>query len=260
MTRARKTAGRITFVGAGPGDPGLLTVRAADASLRGRRWWWPTRDVPRGGARRCADGAEVRRPAERRAGRRAPRPCSPTRAAGTRVVRLVAGDPFTDGRVVKEALGRRRAPPCRSTSSPASPSAPARAAYAGVPLGAVHTEADVRRRTVDCDALAAAPGTLVLTVDRVADLAAAASRAGRERLKPDTPVAVTARRHRRPGSRPWTPAGVARAARRRRLTGPLVVTVGKAAAGSGTSWPGGSRARCTAGRCWCRAPRSRPAR
>src|SRR5574342_1317124 len=33
MTRTRKTVGRISFVGAGPGDPGLLT-RAAVEALR----------------------------------------------------------------------------------------------------------------------------------------------------------------------------------------------------------------------------------
>ncbi len=39
MTRLRKTAapaGRIVFVGAGPGDPGMLTTRALAAELLDR--------------------------------------------------------------------------------------------------------------------------------------------------------------------------------------------------------------------------------
>ena len=62
MTRARRTVGRIAFVGAGPGDPGLLTMRAAEALAgasvvitdperprgdgRSTSYWIPTR--PRG--------------------------------------------------------------------------------------------------------------------------------------------------------------------------------------------------------------------
>ena len=35
MTRARKTPGRVAFVGSGPGDTGLLTVRAHDLLIEG---------------------------------------------------------------------------------------------------------------------------------------------------------------------------------------------------------------------------------
>jgi len=42
MTRARKIVGRITFVGSGPGDPGLLTTSATDA-IRVRTSSSPTR-------------------------------------------------------------------------------------------------------------------------------------------------------------------------------------------------------------------------
>ena len=46
MTRARKTVGRITFVGAGPGDPGLLTVHAARGARRAPMWCTPMPRCP----------------------------------------------------------------------------------------------------------------------------------------------------------------------------------------------------------------------
>jgi len=73
---------------------------------------------------------------------------------------LVAGDPLTLDSVVTEAQ-------CVARSTvdfdvvPGVPGGTAVPAYAGVALGAVHTEADVRS-TVDWARLAAAPGTLVL--------------------------------------------------------------------------------------------------
>src|SRR5690606_41297734 len=59
MTPARKSAGRVAFVGTGPGDPGLITANAqelrakADVSVTDP-------DVPSGVLALAADGAEVR--------------------------------------------------------------------------------------------------------------------------------------------------------------------------------------------------------
>ena len=85
MTRARKTVGRITFVGTGPGDPGLLTTRAADA-IRSAEVVVADAAVPGGG-----DAARLRRGASGRTRRRRHRQGAARRRAGrTHVVRLVA--------------------------------------------------------------------------------------------------------------------------------------------------------------------------
>src|SRR5436305_14867360 len=62
MSRARKAVGRITFVGAGPGDPGLLTVRAVEV-LRSAEVIVVDPEVPdvllHGGAAKVAAGSDV---------------------------------------------------------------------------------------------------------------------------------------------------------------------------------------------------------
>jgi len=65
------------------------------------------------------------------------------------------------------------------------------AAYAGVPVGFVHSEADLRQmEAADFDLLARSPGTLLLTVpaDQVTYVGAQLVSCG---LKPDTPVTLT---------------------------------------------------------------------
>ena len=103
MTRAR-TSGRIAFVGAGPGDPGLLTAPRPRRAAPRPTLVLADADVPRrpiavAGAARPRSAA-----AEGDAGRDRQGRCSPRPRSGASVVRLVAGDPFTDDAAVKEAL------------------------------------------------------------------------------------------------------------------------------------------------------------
>ncbi|AHI01704.1 bifunctional uroporphyrinogen-III C-methyltransferase/uroporphyrinogen-III synthase [Kutzneria viridogrisea] len=228
-TRARKTPGRVAFVGSGPGDAGLLTVRANELLARAELVVTDP-DVP-AEVLAIADGAEVR-PAVGESADVA-RDLVAEAKAGRSVVRLVAGDPLTLDSVVKEAQSV-----AKSTVDfdvvPGVPGGTAVPAYAGVALGAVHTEADVRS-TVDWVGLASAPGTLVLHATG-SHLAEAASSLVEHGLAPQTPVAVTV-----DGTacsqRTVDTSLASLAADAGDLLGQLVVTVGGAAANrSKLSW------------------------
>ncbi|RFU23306.1 bifunctional uroporphyrinogen-III C-methyltransferase/uroporphyrinogen-III synthase [Geodermatophilus marinus] len=170
MTRPRKhngTTGTVVFVGAGPGDPGMLTARAtaalteADVLLVDPHL--PPALTDAVGAARpdlppetvSGEPAEVAKAAVAQA-----------RSGGT-VVRLVAGDPFTDDAVVKEvlAVGRTSVP---FDVVPGVAPATAIPAFAGVALGGTSLSADLRAE-VDLTALAAAASglgaPLVLSAD-----------------------------------------------------------------------------------------------
>src|ERR671916_2099301 len=222
MSRARKTPGRIAFVGSGPGDPGMLTVRAHE-QLSTAALLVTDPDVPAEVLALAAEDAEVRpavgEPAD------VARDLVAEARNGRTVVRLVAGDPLTADAVVAEALAVTR------TSVPLDvvpgvPTGTAVPAYAGVPLGSGHTEADVRAG-VDWASLAAAPGTLVLHAS-ASHLAETASSLVEHGLAPQTPVAVTAEgTEATQRTVDTTLAGLANEAAE--LPGPLVVTVGAAA-------------------------------
>jgi uroporphyrinogen III methyltransferase/synthase len=185
MTRARKIVGRITFVGAGPGDPGLLAVHAAEA-LSAAEIVYADASVPTAitglatGEVRTAEGL----------------PADNAKAAladarnGMRVVRLVAGDVLTDDGATREALAIAKTV-VPFDIVPGLPIGAGTAAYAGVPVGPVRTEADITDLSgTDFDALAHAPGTLVLTVP-AADVMTAGEQLVSSGLKPDTPITVS---------------------------------------------------------------------
>ncbi|HEX2902979.1 MAG TPA: uroporphyrinogen-III synthase [Jatrophihabitans sp.] len=222
MTRARKSGGRVTFVGTGTGDAGLLTVRAVEA-LAAAEVAFVDADVPAAireliaGEIRTAD-ADVSKAtlAEAR--------------AGSLVARVVSGDPFCGDALTREVLAAAKTV-LPYEVVPAFTQAAVTTSYAGVAVGPVHTEADLRGLelpSTDYDALAAAPGPLLLTVD-AAELAGTAERLVAAGLKPDTPLTVTCAgttTSQVTVNGTLGEAGLASAG----MHGCLVVTVGKAAA------------------------------
>jgi uroporphyrinogen III methyltransferase / synthase len=198
--------GVVYLVGAGPGDPGLMTRRAleliasADAILYDRL-------IPPGALDAARSDAELRYVGKR--------PGSPSLAqedinallvelarAGRRVVRLKGGDPFVFGRGGEEAQALRAAD-VEFEVVPGVTAGIAAPAYAGVPvthrddasavaLVTAHEDPAKPETALDWEALAAFPGTLVLYmgVGRLAETAARLVAAGRS---PAEAVAVIER-------------------------------------------------------------------
>ncbi|HEY0638794.1 MAG TPA: bifunctional uroporphyrinogen-III C-methyltransferase/uroporphyrinogen-III synthase [Pseudonocardiaceae bacterium] len=223
MSRARKTPGRIAFVGTGPGDAGLLTVRA-HSLLTTASLVVTDPDVPADLQALAPEGAEVR-PAVGEPADVAKDLVTEART-GRGVVRLVSGDPMTAEAVVREALAVARTTVPFDVVPGVAPGT-AVPAYAGVALGGARTEVDVRSE-VDWAALAAAPGTLVLhaTASHLADTASALVEHG---LAAQTPVAVTV--HGTTAAQATVDTTLAElASAGRELTGPLVLTIGAAVA------------------------------
>lgn len=105
-------------------------------------------------------------------------------------MRLVAGDPLTLDAVISEVNAVARThlhveivPGLAPTSAVPT--------YAGLPLGSSHTVADVRDPNVDWEALAAAPGPLILQATPT-HLAEAARTLIEHELSEATPCVVTA--------------------------------------------------------------------
>src|SRR5829696_4732889 len=245
----------VFLVGAGPGDPGLLTVRAvellgsADVVLYDRL-------IPPGALRHANPEAELVYVGKQGGGPQMPqeeidRLLVEHGRAGKRVVRLKGGDPLVFGRGGEEALRLREAG-IGFEIVPGITAGVAAPAYAGIPV--THRElasgvafvtghergvagdeplgeaGDTPESMLDWAALARFPGTLVFYMG-VRALPRIAERLQAEGRPPEEPVAVV-ERGTLPGQRTLlaTLADVAERAAAEQIKAPAVTLVGPVAA------------------------------
>ncbi len=193
-------SGRVYLVGAGPGDPGLLTARAleliarADVILYDRLIPPEALESARGDAELLFVGKEGGGESVAQAQTEA---LMVERArAGKVVLRLKGGDPFVFGRGGEEALALRAAG-IPFEVVPGVTAGVAAPAYAGIPVthrglaSAValitgHEDPDKDETAIDWLALAAFPGTLVfyMGVRQLPHIAASLIDAGRPASEP----------------------------------------------------------------------------
>jgi len=199
-------AGRVAFVGAGPGDAGLLTARALEL-IAGADVILYDRLIPAEALAGARAGAELRYVGKEGGGPFVPQ--EETEALmlerardGALVVRLKGGDPFVFGRGGEEALALAAAGIAFEVV-PGITAGIAAAGYAGIPvthrglasavaLITAHEDPRKPEQAVDWQALAAFPGTLVfyMGVRTLPMLTARLIEAGRP---PGQPAAVVAR-------------------------------------------------------------------
>jgi uroporphyrinogen III methyltransferase/synthase len=199
-------AGIVYLVGAGPGDPGLMTARSLELIASADAVFYD-RLIPPGaldGAREDAELVYV--------GKQPGVPSVPQEEIGERlieaakagrsVVRLKGGDPFVFGRGGEEGEALRNAG-VEFEVVPGVTAGVAATAYAGIPVthrddaSAVafvtgHEDPEKAETALDWEALARFPGTLVfyMGVKRLAENAAALIEAGRD---PEQPAAAVER-------------------------------------------------------------------
>jgi uroporphyrinogen III methyltransferase / synthase len=236
-------AGVVYLVGAGPGDPGLMTARSRELIASADAIFYD-RLIPAGaldGARENAELVYV--------GKQPGVPSVPQEEIGERlieaarggrsVVRLKGGDPFVFGRGGEEGEALREAG-VEFEVVPGVTAGVAATAYAGIPVthrddaSAVafvtgHEDPEKEESALDWEALASFPGTLVfyMGVKRLGRNAASLIGAGRD---PEEPAAAI-ERGTWPGQRTVsaTLGTIAEAVEREAVKAPALIVVGEVA-------------------------------
>jgi uroporphyrinogen III methyltransferase / synthase len=236
-------AGVVYLVGAGPGDPGLMTVRSLELIAEADAIFYD-RLIPPGALAAAREDAELvyvgkepgvaAVPQEEIGGR-----LIEAARAGRSVVRLKGGDPFVFGRGGEEGEALREAG-VEFEVVPGVTAGVAATAYAGIPVthrddaSAVafvtgHEDPEKEETALDWETLARFPGTLVfyMGVKRLAENAAALIEAGRD---PDEPAAAV-ERGTMPGQRTVeaTLGTIAEAVAREEVKAPTLIVVGAVA-------------------------------
>jgi uroporphyrinogen III methyltransferase / synthase len=253
LSEDERPAGRVHLVGAGPGDPGLLTARALQLIARADTILYD-RLIPSGALDGARVDAELLFVGKEGGGEAVPQEQTTAllieRArTGREVVRLKGGDPFVFGRGGEEALALRAAG-IDFCIVPGVTAGVAAAAYAGIPVthrglstavalvtghtqegtphdgGQASSSPDKPESELDWGALAAFPGTLVfyMGVRALEGIARALISAGR----PESQSVAIVERGTLPSQRTvmGTLATIAAVARREQVKAPAVTIVG----------------------------------